>query len=212
MESKVCSKCEINKLICDFTKNSQSKDGYYPSCKECRKKSRLKNPSIEKLSNKLWREKNKGHLQNYNNEWRKKNFDYYSKWVNKNPDYQINYYNENREEKLEYLKYRLKNDPVVKLTSNIRHRTTQYLKSKNYKINSNIFEIIGCSPEYLKEHIKKQFTEGMCWELLGQSIHIDHIIPLSSAKTEKEIYKLCHYTNLQPLWAKDNLSKGCKIL
>jgi hypothetical protein len=51
----------------------------------------------------------------------------------------------------------------------------------------------------------------MTWENQGKW-HIDHIIPLSSAKTEKEMYKLCHYTNLQPLWAFDNLSKGSKIL
>ena len=212
MESKICSKCGTNKLICDFTKNSQSKSGYYPSCKECRKKSRLKNSSIEKLSNKLWREKNKEHLQKYRIYWRRYNPEYFLEWTNKNSDYHKNYYNENREEKLEYLKYRLKNDPIVKLTSNIRNRTTQYLKSKNHKIKSKIFEIVGCSPEYLKEHIEKQFTEGMSWELLGQYIHIDHKIPLSSAKTEEEIYNLCHYTNLQPLWAKDNLSKGSKIL
>ncbi len=42
--------------------------------------------------------------------------------------------------------------------------------------------------------------------------HIDHIIPLASAKTEEELKSLCHYTNLQPLWAKENLSKGAKII
>ena len=52
----------------------------------------------------------------------------------------------------------------------------------------------------------------MSWELMGQHIHIDHIIPLSSAKNENELYELCRYTNLQPLWAFDNLSKGNKIL
>ena len=64
----------------------------------------------------------------------------------------------------------------------------------------------------MKEYIEQKFTEGMCWNLVGKEIHIDHIIPLSSANTEEDIYKLCHYTNLQPLWAKDNLSKSNKIL
>jgi hypothetical protein len=52
----------------------------------------------------------------------------------------------------------------------------------------------------------------MSWDRIGKEIHIDHIIPLSSAKSEDEIYKLCHYTNLQPLWAEDNLKKSNKIL
>lgn len=74
------------------------------------------------------------------------------------------------------------------------------------------FDIVGCSPEFLKEYLEKQFTEGMSWELMGHHIHIDHITPLSSASTEEELYKLCHYTNLQPLWAQENLSKGNKII
>ena len=52
----------------------------------------------------------------------------------------------------------------------------------------------------------------MSWDLMGKHIHIDHIIPLSYAKTEEEIYKLCYYTNLQPLWAEDNLKKSGKLL
>jgi hypothetical protein len=65
--------------------------------------------------------------------------------------------------------------------------------------------------EFLKKHLEIQFIEGMSWENQGKW-HIDHKIPLSSAKTEEEVYKLCHYTNLQPLWAEDNLKKGSKIL
>jgi len=86
-----------------------------------------------------------------------------------------------------------------------------FLKTNNLSKKNTTFDIIGCTPEYLKEHIETQFTEGMSWELIGKYIHIDHIIPLCSAKTEEEIYKLCHYSNLQPLWAKDNLLKGTKI-
>ena len=75
------------------------------------------------------------------------------------------------------------------------------------------FHIVGCPPEYLKEHLETQFVDGMSWNNYGRyGWHIDHIIPLSSAKTEDELYKLCHYTNLQPLWAEDNLKKSNKIL
>jgi hypothetical protein len=71
-------------------------------------------------------------------------------------------------------------------------------------------DIIGCTPQELKEHIEKKFKEGMSWNNRDKW-HIDHIIPLSSGKTEEEILKLCHYTNLQPLWAKENLEKSNKL-
>jgi hypothetical protein len=86
------------------------------------------------------------------------------------------------------------------------------MKSINIIKNNSTLDIIGCTPQFLKEYIENQFTDGMSWELMGKYIHIDHIIPLSSAKTEEELYKLCHYSNLQPLWAEDNLKKGNKIL
>ncbi len=70
---------------------------------------------------------------------------------------------------------------------------------------------LGCSLEYLKNHLESKFQPGMTWENQGKW-HMDHIIPLSSTKIEKDLYKLCHYTNLQPLWAVDNLKKGKKIL
>ena len=79
--------------------------------------------------------------------------------------------------------------------------------------NNKTFDIVGCTPQYLKEYLENKFTEGMSWVNHSQyGWHIDHIIPLSSAKTEDELYKLCHYTNLQPLWAEDNLKKSNKIL
>ena len=94
----------------------------------------------------------------------------------------------------------------------MRDRLNQYFKYNTFNKNNTTFDIIGCSPQFLKEYLEKQFVIGMSWEnhsLYGW--HIDHIIPLSSAKTEDELYTLCHYTNLQPLWAKDNLEKSNKI-
>jgi hypothetical protein len=87
------------------------------------------------------------------------------------------------------------------------------MQINNITKKNKTFDIVGCTPEFLKEHIEKQFKEGMSWDNYGfYGWHIDHIIPLSSAKTDEELYKLCHYSNLQPLWANENLSKGSKIL
>lgn len=70
--------------------------------------------------------------------------------------------------------------------------------------------MLGCDWSHLKTHLESKFTDGMSWE--NRSMwHIDHIIPLASAKSIEEVVKLCHYTNLQPLWAEENLSKGTKI-
>ena len=72
---------------------------------------------------------------------------------------------------------------------------------------------MGCSIESLISHLESQFKDGMSWDNYGYyGWHIDHIIPLSSVSSEDEVYKLCHYTNLQPLWAEDNLKKSNKIL
>ena len=74
-------------------------------------------------------------------------------------------------------------------------------------------DIVGCSPTELREHIEKQFTDGMSWDNYGTyGWHLDHIIPLSTAETREDVFKLNHYTNLQPLWATDNLKKGKKII
>ena len=63
--------------------------------------------------------------------------------------------------------------------------------------------------EEAKTYIASLFQKGMSWDNYGEW-HLDHIKPISLATTEEEVYKLCHYTNYQPLWAKDNIIKGAK--
>ena len=71
--------------------------------------------------------------------------------------------------------------------------------------------MLGCDWETLKQHIESQFVDGMSWD--NRDLwHIDHIIPLASANTEKEIYALSNYKNLQPLWIEENLKKGSKLI
>jgi len=74
-------------------------------------------------------------------------------------------------------------------------------------------EIIGCSLEFFTNHILSQCPVGVTLENFGRyGYHIDHIIPISLAKTEEQVMKLCHYSNLRPLFYTDNLKKSNKIL
>lgn len=71
---------------------------------------------------------------------------------------------------------------------------------------------LGCTQKQLREHLEMQFMPGMSWDNHGKW-HIDHIYPLSKAYKEgpEAFARACHYTNLQPLWAIDNLRKHAKI-
>ena len=107
-------------------------------------------------------------------------------------------------------KERRKTDVIYGLVNDVRYRIWFYLKSNNITKKNRTFDIVGCTPQFLKKHLETQFINGMTWDNRSEW-PIDHIIPLSSAKTEDELYKLCHYKNLQPLWAEDNLKKSNKI-
>jgi hypothetical protein len=124
---------------------------------------------------------------------------------------QKKYCEENREEISARYKKRMREDPMFRLSNTIRSRTRKAFKSKGWTKDSKTFEVLGCSQEMFIKHLENQFTKGMTFENFGEW-HIDHIIPLSSAKTPEELNRLAHYTNLQPLWAEENLSKGAKIV
>jgi hypothetical protein len=190
MEKKICSKCKIEKDVCEFRKDNTKSDGLYSSCKLCKLKWRQENKELTNLSNKRSRDKN----------------------IEKRRLHNSLYQKNNREKVNLRMVNRRKNDTIFKLKCLIRSRVWNFLNYNNITKKNGTFDIVGCSPEFLKEYLEQKFTEGMSWDLMGQHIHIDHIIPLSSANTEEEIYKLCHYTNLQPLWAEDNLKKSNKTI
>ena len=156
---------------------------------------------IEKV--KKWNEDNKEKRIKYEREYRKNNSDKIKK-------YQKNYREKNLNKINLYLKNKRKTDPIFKLSSNVRNRIREFLSLKRLTKKNKVFDIVGLTPLELKKYLETQFVVGMSWNNYGEW-HIDHIIPLSSSKTEEEIYKLCHYTNLQPLWAKDNLVKSNKL-
>jgi len=225
METKICSKCKEEKDVCDFGLQSSNKDNLKSSCKECRKIEgkiyRKLNPEKRKETIKNWYNKN----PNYNKEYyssnfveiNKKNKEWYYLNIEKHKENSKKWDELNKEKIKEYRNNRIKiirkTDPIGNLKLNIRTRTYNILKTKNIKKQNKTFDIIGCTSEFLKEYLEKQFKDGMTWDNYGKNgWHVDHIIPLSSGKNEEEVYKLCNYTNLQPLWAEENLSKGNKIL
>jgi hypothetical protein len=180
---KVCSICKEVKEFTEFSRHKGKNDGYSSSCLICLRK-----------KNKINREKNK-----INERIR------VSKFLEINPNYRKNYMKE-------YNKMKREHSPIFKLVHNIRVRVRKFLKSKKISKNNKTLDIVGCNPEFLKEYLESKFTDGMSWDKMGVEIHIDHIIPLSSAKNDEEVIKLCHYTNLQPLWSKENLKKGDRIV
>lgn len=93
----------------------------------------------------------------------------------------------------------------------IRKRIWDAMKNYSEKKKKHSMEYLGCSIEKLREHLEKQFTAGMSWENQG-AWHADHVRPCSSfnLETEEEKHKCFHYTNLQPLWATENISKNDK--
>ena len=119
---------------------------------------------------------------------------------------------EAKERRRNYVKDRLRTDPAFKLMHNLRRRV--HLAIEGTCKSARTLELLGCTVEELRAHLEAQFKPGMTWE--NQSFHgwhVDHIRPCASFDlTDPEQQKLCfHYTNLQPLWAVENMSKGAKF-
>ena len=110
----------------------------------------------------------------------------------------------------EYIKRRRHADPLIRLKNQTRSRIGEIIRRSGYRKNGRTLEVLGCEWEDLKRHIESQFKRGMTWSNYGDW-HVDHRIPLSSATTESELLYLCHYLNLQPLWAKANQIKSNKM-
>ena len=231
---KKCVKCNEEKELTEFNKANNTKDKLTGVCRVCNLKHRkeYKKANSEKLKeqdklyrlnnseklkeqDKLYRLNNKEKIKEYfiiNKEKRK---EYHKTYALNNKEKAKQYRLNNKEKiNLYYKKYRKEKKitkPLFKLRCDISSNIQQAIKRQGYTKKTKTYEILGCSFEEFKMHLERQFTEGMNWENQGQW-HLDHIYPVSLAKDEDELIKLNHYTNFQPLWAFDNLSKGNKII
>lgn len=108
-----------------------------------------------------------------------------------------------------YEQARKQKDPIFKLKKQIRNEIRASFNRRGFRKSKHTEEIIGCDTEFLCDYLCKTFLQRYGTEYDGkESVHIDHIKPLSNAKTEQDVKRLCHYSNLQLLKAKDNLYKG----
>lgn len=191
--TKICRVCHFEKLVNEFVKNKKI---CFICQKEYLKKRYLDKKESELEKSKIRYESNKEEIKKRNSEYAKNN----RERINKRA--------------IEYRNEVLKKDPLYFIKNRISSAIRRILKSKgltkNFSINSQWNEIIGCSVSQLREYIESQFVDGMQWES-RELWHVDHIIPLSFAKDEKEIIMLSHYSNLRPMWSRDNILKSDKI-
>jgi hypothetical protein len=122
-------------------------------------------------------------------------------------DWDSKYSKNNRKKINKRQKNRRKEDFLFKFKGDIRNFINKSLNRGGFNSNLKKEKILGCSYEEFLQHIQSQFQMGMSWDN-RKEWHIDHKIPLGSVDTLEETIQLCHYTNLQPLWAIDNLRKS----
>lgn len=226
---KTCRVCKQEKQLTEFTQR-KSNSYYLSECKPCinhlNKERYKRNPEARREYGRAYGKNNRTkilkriqELHKTNPEIRQAKLEYSRKFYSENKQYYYERhkkYTKNNPERMKalrdkYYKEKYGKDIFFTLKITLRNRLNSALDAKFWKKTSKFSEYIGCTLEQLQQHLESKFTEGMSWENRGDW-HLDHILPLSSAKTEEELYKLCHYTNLQPLWAVDNLIKADKVL
>jgi hypothetical protein len=216
IKQKRCSRCSIDKpLTSEFF--HKKLDKFNSHCKECRKQ-----------SSKRFYDKNKTSLN-------KKTRDYYQKNASSLIEYSKIYRAKNKEKLqiYEQRRYKAKSEKfrvlgrqngATKILHNIRVCISRCIKDKQK--SSTTIQYLGCSLEDFKKYLESKFHKDMSWSNYGRpnnrnsdGWHIDHIKPLSAFNfqdinnqedLEIKLKKAWHYTNLQPLWGLDNISKGSK--
>jgi hypothetical protein len=205
---KKCVKCEKLKTIDNYYKNKRYLDGLFPYCKECKvtelRKWRSRNP--DKVKN--WRAENPMKAKETDKSYRENNKEKILKAINKHKK------EHPESQKIRWSKWyeNNKNNPYVKLNMNMSSSIRMSLL--NLKASRHWESLVGYTVEHLKKHLEKQFKPGMSWENYGKW-HIDHKIPkiaFNYKRPEDLDFRRCWaLSNLQPLWAIENISKGAKL-
>jgi hypothetical protein len=210
IEYKYCAKCDTFVDVNNFAKNKNTWDGLHCHCFTCKRKQAKENytanPDPIKEKSKLWAQENSEKRAQYQKQYRQENEKQLKQdrkiWEQNNQEHMKEYNKLNKRKRRQETEYRL--------LENLRNRLRRAIRSKK---SDSTLNLVGCDVSALKEHLEKLFLIGMSWDNYGEW-HIDHIIPCASfdLSKEEEQRKCFHYTNLQPLWAADNLKKATKII
>jgi hypothetical protein len=192
-----------NKESIKLYKIEYNQENYDP---DYHRKYREENKELISQKKKDHYQKNKDRIKSKVSSYCEENREVINLRVKSNRDNNKDFYNaKNRE----YIKNKKANDPLFKLVCSIRCLISQSFKSQFTKKSKKTIEILGCSSfEEFKTHIESKFTKEMNWSNYATYWQLDHIIPISWANNEEEVYKLNHYSNFQPLFWKDNISKS----
>lgn len=195
---KSCIKCHKNKSLVNFGKAGtyNGKQYFRGDCKDCVSKGK-KYPETRKRWEQRPEIKARRLAQKRTPEYREQD-----RIRSKQP------HNQKRLREQRRRKYH--NNIIYKLCKLMRSRLTTALKRKKFRKSKKTIDALGCTYEVLQTHIESLFLPGMTWENHG-SWESDHHIPLASAKTVEDVYRLSHYTNIRPLWKEDNRSKSDKM-
>jgi hypothetical protein len=183
-DSKICPSCKTAKTITSFYRCKRYKDGLQIYCIECLN-------TKKRDTTKIWKKKNRDHINAYN----------------KKPEV----LEKRRIRTREYARKRRKN-PSVRALESLRSRVNVALKQAIK--SEKTMTLVGCSMDEFRKHLESLFQPGMTWENYGKKgWHIDHIKPCASFNLmDPEQQKACfHWSNCQPLWARDNMRKGSRM-
>jgi len=210
ISTKLCPDCSQQLPVTNFTKAAKSKDGLDPYCRTCKKVRNQarrgrgynnRTPEQAAANFKKWYDKQRrgkgpkamfiGPLPNARTTRRARYL--------KDPQKQISY-------SAARVRHKYKTDPLYRLMHNCRTRISHAIRGSLKE--STTRELLGCTPSELRQHLESQFEPGMTWEN-RKEWHVDHRIGFAMVDVSdpEQLKAVCHYTNLRPLWAKDNSSR-----
>ena len=218
---KTCTKCLIEKPFSEFYKSKQKKDGLRSQCKACEKAYREANRErILERQKKYYqanREANIAYAKKYHQANRQAVLERNRKYWYANKERLLEQNKKYRKENEEAIREQRKNyrklrhqDPRLKFKQNLKTRTVMAFSAKGWSNPLSLDEVVG-GFESAFLHIESRFRSKMTWDNYG-SWELDHIVPLGSAEDDIHLIELCHFSNIQPLWASENRAKNNKIL